>query len=113
MKVLALVGVLMLSACSTEEMIWSAFTARGATPEQVGEAIRVAECESSLRWDAVGAAGERGILQIHPVHRGRVEALGFSWDEMLMPWQNAVVAADLWAEQGWRPWVCARIVGAR
>ena len=31
-------------------------------------ACRVARCESSWRVDAVGAAGEVGVFQIHPVH---------------------------------------------
>ena len=34
-------------------------------------ALRVAECESHMSPRAVGAAGERGLFQIHPVH--------FSW----------------------------------
>ncbi|MGY6501515.1 MAG: transglycosylase SLT domain-containing protein [Acidimicrobiales bacterium] len=106
--------VLALSACSTEDMIRAAFAERGATPAQQDQAIRVAHCESTHRWDAVSPGGGNwGLFQINTVHRGRVAAMGMSWDQMLMPYQNAQVAADLWAEQGWGPWTCARNLGIR
>ncbi len=51
-------------------------TSSGTCPhlivETFGSAARaacaVAECESGFNWNATGAAGERGIFQIHPVH---------------------------------------------
>lgn len=73
-----------------------------------GTALRVARCESTMRPDAVGRAGERGLMQVHPVHRARIERLGYTWDQMLQPGPNLAVAHDLYREQGWRPWTCAR-----
>lgn len=109
---LLLVGA--LAACTPQDMIRVAFSERGASPAQQEEAIRVAECESTLRPDAISPGGGNwGLFQINRVHTGRVAGLGFTWQEMLYPWQNAVVAADLWAEQGWRPWTCARMLGIR
>ena len=109
---LMLVGA--LGACTPQDMIRVAFSERGASPAQQEEAIRVAHCESTLRPGAISPGGGNwGLFQINRVHQGRVAALGFDWQEMLHPWQNAQVAADIWAEQGWRPWTCARIVGIR
>lgn len=45
------------------EAIYAAFGANGDA------AMRVAMCESGLNPNATGAAGERGIFQIHPLHR--------------------------------------------
>lgn len=112
MAVLAM--VLVLGACTTEDMIRVAFSERGASPHQQEQAIRVAHCESTLNPGAVSPGGGNwGLFQINKVHRKRVNDLGFSWDEMLYPWQNAVVAADIWAHQGWGPWSCARKLGIR
>jgi len=104
--------VFALGACSTEDMIRMAFADRGASPAQQEEAIAVAHCESTLDPGAISPGGGNwGLFQINSVHRARVNQLGFGWDEMLHPWQNAQVAADIWADQGWRPWSCARRVG--
>jgi hypothetical protein len=112
LAVLALVFA--LSACSVEDFIRVAFAERGATPAQQDQAIRVAHCESTLRHDAVSRGGGNwGLFQINRVHRPRVEAMGFSWSDMLLPYENSIVAADIWAEQGWRPWTCARMLGIR
>ncbi len=106
--------VFVLSACTVEEMIWTAFSERGASPQQIDEAIRVAHCESTLNPGAVSSGGGNwGLFQINTVHRGRVADMGYSWHQMLMPYQNAQVAADIWAEQGWGPWTCARMQGIR
>lgn len=106
--------VLALSACSTEEMIFTAFAERGANPQQIDEAIRIAHCESNHNWEAISPGGGNwGLFQINTVHRGRVAAMGIPWEHMLSPYQNAQVAADIWAEQGWSPWTCARILGIR
>jgi hypothetical protein len=106
--------VLALSACTVEDFIRVAFAERGATTEQQEQAIRVAHCESTLRPDAVSSGGGNwGLFQINRVHRARVEAMGYSWDQMLYAYENSRVAADIWAEQGWRPWTCARRLGIR
>lgn len=30
--------------------------------------LQIMDCESGGHWDATGSAGERGLLQIHPLH---------------------------------------------
>ena len=64
-------------------------------------------CENrSVDHHAVGAAGERGIAQLHPVHRHRFESKGWSWDDAFDPVYNLVVAKSIYDEQGWEPWTC-------
>lgn len=74
--------------------------------EMAVHAAGVIQCESS--WDpyAVGALGERGLLQISPIHRQRIQALGYTWDDMFDPAANLAVAESLWWESGWWPWGC-------
>lgn len=63
-----------------------------------GAACRVAQCESGFDWNATGAAGERGIFQLHPVHGAYS-----SYD----PYTNVSYAYQL--SQGgtnWGPWTC-------
>ena len=43
-------------------------------------ALRVARCESGFNTYAVGSAGERGLFQIHPIHRSWV-----NWGAMFNP----------------------------
>lgn len=112
--VAVLLVVFALSACTPEDMIRVAFSERGATQVQQDQAIRVAHCESTLRPEAVSPGGGNwGLFQINRIHRARVEAMGYTWDQMLMPYQNAQVAAAIWSEQGWQPWTCARKLGIR
>lgn len=112
-RAIALVAlVLALGACSNEDLIRMSFAAEGATPAQQDQAVAVARCESSLNHAVTSPGGGNwGLFQINKVHAARVNALGFGWHEMLHPWQNSIVAADIWAEQGWRPWTCARHLG--
>ena len=67
--------------------------------------VAVATCES--RWDpeAVGAAGERGLLQVHPVHRQAMASAGLDYDQESdrIKW-----AVRLWEGRGWTPWSCGR-----
>ena len=74
--------------------------------EMAHDASTVIECES--HWDryAVGSRGERGLLQIHPIHLGRIQSLGYSWDDMFDPAANLAVAESIWWERGWWPWSC-------
>ncbi len=67
-------------------------------------ALRVAACESGMNPGAVGSAGERGIFQVHPVHRSW---LGARWDRLFDPAVNVAVAFEMWSAQGWGPWSCA------
>lgn len=71
-----------------------------------GEWIGRIRCESTMNPRAVGSAGERGLTQIHPIHRQRIERLGFTWDDMFDPVANLTVAFDIYREQGARPWSC-------
>ena len=112
--VAVLLMVAALGACSTEDMIRVAFADRGASPAQQEQAIEVARCESGLNPGAVSPGGGNwGLFQINTVHKARVAKVGWGWHEIVHPWQNATVAADLWAEQGWGPWTCARNLGIR
>jgi len=53
---------------------------------------------------AEGRAGERGLMQIHPIHIPRIQRLGYTWAQMYEVGPNLAVAFDLWSEQGTRPW---------
>ena len=50
------------------------------------------------------APGERGIFQIHPVHRAW---LGARWARLFDPVENARAARDLHRRAGWQPWTTA------
>lgn len=82
-------------------------------PEDAARAVAIAHCESGGFDPAVvygprtGSAGERGVLQIHPVHRDRIRRMGLTWDAMFEPAANLRVARALYDESGWQPWTCA------
>jgi hypothetical protein len=66
-------------------------------------------CESSWNRWAVGRFGERGLFQIHPVHRyGIVARMGYSWDDMFEVEPNIRVAVEIRYAQGLRAWTCWR-----
>jgi hypothetical protein len=88
-------------AGSIEEMICSVFG------DQCGKALSVAWCESRYNPTTVGSAGERGLMQIHPVHISYLANHGLSWDDMFDPMANLTYAYALYSSQGWRPWTCA------
>jgi len=67
----------------------------------------VAWCESRYDPKALSSGGHVGVFQLSRVHEGRANRLGYSWSEMYEAEPNIVVARDLQAEQGWRPWSCA------
>lgn len=83
---------------SPRAIIVDVFGARAAA------ALRVAECESHLYPRAIGAAGERGLFQIHPVHRSW---LGSRWARLFEPRVNARVAYGM-SDGGtnWSAWSC-------
>lgn len=90
---------------SIEEMIHQAF---GKVAEQ---ALRIAYCESKFDTDDVSSAGAVGVFQIRPQNHGwRVDHVKDGKD-LFDPWTNVRVARHIYDDQGWRPWVCARIVG--
>lgn len=112
-RALALVAlILALGACTNEDIIRMAFADRGASPQQQEEAIAVAQCESGMNPNAISPGGGNwGLFQINRVHSGRAAAHGWAWEHMLYSWENSLMAAELWSEQGWRPWTCARHLG--
>ena len=74
------------------------------------QAIAVARCESGLDPNAVSRGGGNwGLFQINVVHKSRVEAMGYSWDQILDPYVNAAVARSIYDDAGgWGPWGCRR-----
>lgn len=86
---------------SLEEMICATFG------DQCAKALSVVHCESRFNPGTVGAAGERGLFQIHPVHIPYLADRGLSWDAMFDPASNIAYAHDLYSRSGWGPWTCA------
>lgn len=70
------------------------------------KALSVAWCESNYNTNVVGAAGERGLFQIHPVHIPNLSPYG-GWDAMFDPSSNIAYAYALYSSSGWGPWTCA------
>lgn len=86
-------------------------------PTQAAYATRVMMCESGGRATAVSPGGDRGLMQINPVHArydpalgtSLIGSLGYTWDDMFTPGPNLAVAAALVKRAGgWRDWTCAR-----
>lgn len=69
-------------------------------------ACRVLVCESRGDPWAQNRSGATGLFQLMPTHAGRFEAHGWTWADAQDGDRNIVVAAEIEAEQGWRPWVC-------
>lgn len=73
----------------------------------VEKALRVFWCESRLiptAWNGQHV----GVAQLaRRWQEARANRLGFTWEQMTMARPNLLVAADLYAEQGWGPWECA------
>ena len=75
-----------------------------ALPWPCAEALSVAQCESTLRPDAVSWTGESfGLMQINSIHAYRFA--GF-WERWMEPEVNTAWAFEIWLEQGWAPWAC-------
>lgn len=83
---------------------------------QSENAVIVARCESVNFKQAVvygpqtGKAGERGVMQIHPVHIKSMAQYGFTWDDMFNPDKNLAYAVILYKSVNlkWSPtWTCA------
>jgi len=85
-------------------MIRKAFELHGASPSQQQDAVTIATCESSL-WPAAINGPNVGLMQIN-IARGaqgpRIRSLGLTEDDMLNPWWNAWVGAELWLSRGMR-----------
>lgn len=65
-------------------------------------------CESGGIPTQTGKAGERGLMQVHPVHAYKtVVQAGYTWEQMYQPVPNLNVAYLIWQLQGWGAWSCA------
>jgi hypothetical protein len=90
------------SGGSVEDAIYTYF------PHVYDQAVSVASCESGLNPDAVSSGGgNHGLFQINNVHQGRVEGMGYSWDQIYDPYVNSHVARAIYDDAGgWGPWTC-------
>jgi len=80
-------------------------------PRDANTALCIARAESRLNARAVGAAGERGIFQIHPVHRAWLGPR--RWRLMFDAAANARAARELVGRAGgWGPWTTHGRCGA-
>lgn len=80
--------------------------------------VAVGLCESGVDRDgdgirdaldrfAVGSAGERGPLQIHPSNIALILHMGYSWDAMFEVGPNVAVGRELLRTGGYSQWSCA------
>jgi len=84
--------------------------AKAFPPSEQMRALRVMRCEtrgSAAPDYAVGRAGEVGRWQVHPIHAGLVERLGYEWADLTDPEVNGIVARAIWDASGWKAWACA------
>lgn len=85
--------------------------ARHFPPSEVATALRVLDCESKGDPSATGLVGEQGLFQIRPeYHQWRTYRLYGRWRSLYDAEVNIAVAAALWADTGWAPWSCWRMV---
>lgn len=77
-----------------------------------GQAMRIAECESSLNPAAVSVTDDHGLFQINaPSHRGQFERVtGRPWSAVYDAEANTIYAKWLYDQQGWSPWACRRVL---
>ena len=92
----------------SETVLWvvydGASSVRIEVPREFArKAVKVALCESGFNPAAVGAAGELGILQVHPVHAAAMMAAGLDFQSER---DRILWAVELWQEQGGSPWAC-------
>jgi len=78
---------------------------RRVFPADPSTALCIAWRESRLDPHATGRLGERGLFQLHPVHRAWLGAR--RWARMYEPVANARAARDLVRRAGWSPWSTA------
>jgi soluble lytic murein transglycosylase-like protein len=92
-----------------EDQIW-AVAAEAFPGDQVEKAVAVAWCESRFDAEARAPYGYLGLFQVDPwLHGWRAERRFGPGASLTDPRVNAAVAAELFAESGWRPWpVCGR-----
>lgn len=79
------------------------------------DALRVLPCENrSLDPRAVSATNDHGLFQLNRKwQEGRADRMGYTWEQMLEPGPNIVVATAIWKEQGFGAWSCGKLLGVR
>jgi soluble lytic murein transglycosylase-like protein len=75
---------------------WRPLVASIFPAESVDAALRVIACESGGNANATGAAGERGLFQVHPIH----------WDSSYDPEANVRAALRISGGYSWNAWTC-------
>lgn len=65
----------------------------------------IARPESGFDDSCVGAAGERGLLQVHPCHKRAMRAAGLDFADGA---DRIAFACQLWAARGLLPWTTRR-----
>ena len=75
-----------------------------ATPAEMAEdAVEVVWCESRWNPEAIGWYGERGLLQVSPIHQPAMGRADLDYEREVDRWLYAIT---LWDRQGWGPWSC-------
>lgn len=83
-------------------IIWSIEEDCVPIPEAMQrKVVRVIQCESE--WDVakVGALGERGLLQLHPIHAEAMAREGLDYEN---EGDRLIWARALYVWHGWTPW---------
>jgi hypothetical protein len=76
------------------------------------QAVKVAECESGLRPNAVSPTNDHGLFQINIVHQADfTRVTGQPWSAVYDQLYNSLYAKTLYDRQGWAPWTCKRVLG--
>lgn len=74
-------------------------------PREMAEgAFNVITCESKWNTSAVGAEGEMGLIQVHPIHRRSMVREGLDYRSER---DRLNFAVSLWRVSGWNPWSCS------
>ncbi len=79
---------------------WRPLVASIFPAEMVDAALRVMACESGGNPNATGSAGERGLFQIHPLHR----------DSTYDPEGNVRAALRISGGYSWAAWTCRKVL---
>jgi len=92
----------------TREQVADAARLAGWPEDLIPELLTVAWCESRFHRKVIGDHGRSfGLMQIQPQwHLGRIEALGYTVEDLLDPVVNLEVALDIYNDTGWSLWSC-------